>query len=70
MMKKIGQRVKILPVGGMREFYGTTGAISDIERDGPRRMYSAALDAPIDIAGVGAVCDDLWKGRALRAPRR
>jgi hypothetical protein len=65
MTKKLGQRVKILPEGGMREFWDHTGTIIGVEPGRPT-MYRVRLDEPVDIPGVGRVRDDLWEGRTLR----
>lgn len=64
---KIGQRVKILPGGGMPEFHGKTGVIiEDSEKDGRITMYRVQLDSPVYIEGVGDVEDDLWPASMLK----
>lgn len=69
MAKQIGQRVKIL--GGMTEFVGKTGTISqNHEKDGRTTMYRVRLDEPVDVPGVGQVKDDIWAGEWLRNIRR
>jgi hypothetical protein len=65
MTKQYGQRVKILPQGGMREFWGCTGTIIEIEPGRPI-TYRVRLDEPVLIEGIGPVRDDLWEGRLLR----
>jgi hypothetical protein len=64
---KIGQRVKILD--GMSEFIGQTGTVSYPEKDGRVTLYRVRVDEPVDVTGVGLVCDDLWEGRFLKAIR-
>lgn len=56
------RRVKIL--GGMREFVGRTG---EAHKEG--KLWRVYLDAPVDVAGVGSVTDDLWEGHLLRTIR-
>lgn len=59
---RIGQRVRIKPEGGMREFYNRTGRIVSLEMG----MYRVRLDEPVEIAYVGWVHDDLWEPRLLK----
>jgi len=59
---RVGRNVRILKGGGMPEFFGQTGTITDIE-DG---MYRVRLDTPVCIPGVGLVRDDLWEGHFLK----
>ena len=64
---KIHDHVKIL--GGMTEFVGQTGVITDIEDDGLTKLYRVSLDEPINIEGIGEVEDDLWAAEFLEVER-
>lgn len=61
------RRVKI--VGGMPEFVGKTGTVVGQEKDGSVKLYRVRLDEPVEIPGVGLVCDDLWAGSFLKTVR-
>ncbi len=62
---RIGQRVRILPTGGMKEFHGKTGRIVDTEDE----YYRVRLDEPVEIEGLGKVADDLWMAMCLKTIR-
>lgn len=51
-----GKRVKIKPIGGMKEFYSKTGTVVGIEGE----YLRIVLDEPVMVKGVGWVEDDLW----------
>jgi hypothetical protein len=59
---RVGQRVKIKPEGGMKEFHHKTGTIISKENG----QYRVKLDDPVHIPGIGHVKDDLWDSKLLR----
>ncbi len=57
------------PLSGLDlAFQGQRGTIIDIERGRPT-MYRVKLDAPVFIADIGTVRDDLWCREYLRKER-
>ena len=59
---RTGQRVRIKPNGGMKEFHGKTGRITGKEG----KHYRVTLDEPVHIPGVGHVEDDIWEPGHLK----
>jgi hypothetical protein len=57
-----GTRVRIKAVrGGMKEFFGVTGTVIGLEKDGQIFMHRVELDESVTIPGLGdKVTDDLW----------
>ena len=59
-----GTRVLIL--GGMKEFVGQVGTVTNREMDGRTCLHRVTLDKPVTIPNVGVVEDDLWSGAFLQ----
>jgi hypothetical protein len=49
----------------LRGVVGRTGTIAFKEGD----LCRVRLDEPVDVPGVGMVCDDLWEGSFLKRVR-
>lgn len=68
--RNIGTYVTV--TGGMPEFVGKVGRITEIDWSNGRSnpaLYRVAFSLPIVVPGVGRVWSDLWEGRFLKTVR-